>query len=217
MFEKNESDLKLSQKKEYVYTTDGNLCADIILGNELAKEYLYYTYTVQLRTFIRNRLMRWGESRKYNYIANDIENCIWENIFNLILGGKFDDGIGHLPQYIWGIFNNSFKDCFNTFEIITAEKVEKIRRELYDSEDDKPENSDEHIELKDILLNKIKPKYSKVIYLRIFKELRYSEIAKKLNLNESTVRWRYSHGLEQLRKFLFKNKSWNYLWKKKNI
>ncbi len=194
------------------FSTDQELCDEIIKKNPHALSELYKKYNDKIELLVFVRL------RKFNRLdlINDLKNDIWFEILNSLISGKFSDS-GNLDNYVLGIFYNVFPKRLKIYNDFSTKNYSNDQElELLKIVRDNPDiDYDEKIfNLISRRISKMDPKLKNVIQLRFYQNMSYEQIANTLNISVSTVSGRIKRAVENLRptsrKNFTKNKGFNY-------
>lgn len=154
-----------------------NLCLQISLGNEQAFQQLFNTYHQQLGAYI---LRITNSTELAEEIVLDVFLKIWMNREML-------QEIQNFKAYLFVVSKNH---TLNALKRVVKERLLQKEMEEHYTKDVLAEEADpnQYYSLLDEAIDHLPPQQQKIYLLSRHKRLKYSEIAKKLNLSHETVK-----------------------------
>lgn len=164
-------------------------------GDQEAENDFFSHYGEKIETIIRTRLG--VNNPDWEDVCSEIKTALLINLRE----GKFNPEKGKLSSYIHGVAHNKLKDYYK------SQKKKKNHLQILNPEeirDPAGQNTDlEQKELRVILtrvINELKEKYKKVIFLRYYQGLSILEIADKLEIESRRVSERINYANKLIRK-----------------
>ena len=183
--------------EKYIIATDAGLVDMVLAGDSLAFEHLFNRYGGSLRQIY---LKRTGGN------ADDTDDLVQEIFVKAFLNIDSYDRRYAFGQWIYTIAKNTFIDFVRRHRddlSIDSTRGEYIGQPV--SLTPNPEEKIIHAEQRTLLegyLDKMSPKYRRLIELRFFKDLSYEEISEQLGLPLGTVKTQIHRARGQLCKFI---------------
>ena len=164
------------------------LIVKIRQNDTVAENYFHSVYSSKIRIIVSVRVNQFEDRQE---IVNDILLAAINNIKD----GKYDSNRdSNISKYIHGIAKNKITQYFRDY-YREREREKILSEELRESSDEYInqnvlEENEEFENRQKILrdsINKLKPKYRKVVYLRYYKNLSVAEISKMMNITSQKV------------------------------
>jgi RNA polymerase sigma-70 factor, ECF subfamily len=177
----------------YAKCTDGELMKEIKAGNMLAFDELYRKYSKRLFKFSYSILKT----------TEDAENIIQDVFLNLWLNREKVEKSTSVKYYIFAIAHNSAISIIRKRikETVYIEHVKSLQNLIQEPVDLKVEYNELNKILEGII-NSLPNQQKKVFLLNRIEELKYREIAEKLNISINTVENHMSRALKNIREKL---------------
>ncbi len=191
----------MSHVERYIILTDQQLIALSLGGDAQAFGHLFSRYRDSM---LQLYIQRTGGNR------DDADDLIQETFLKVYLNLEKYNPAYTFGQWIFTIARNTFIDFIRKRqENLSIDNVQKGRIPLSpQSSLPTPEesiiNSQQSVQL-DNYLEKMKPRYRRMIELRFFKDYSYEEIAEELRIPIGTVKTQLHRAREQLCAFITDN------------
>ncbi len=186
--------------ENYIVATDADLVDMVLEGDSAAFEYLFKRYSDSLHQLY---LQRTGGN------SDDTDDLIQEIFVKAFVHLRNYDKKYTFGQWIYTIAKNTFIDYVrkrrddlsidNTRGEYTQQPVS-----LTPTPEEDIINAQQRMQLEDYL-EKMNPKYRKLIELRFFKDLSYEEIAAQLNMPLGTAKTQIHRARTQLCNYIMKS------------
>lgn len=168
--------------------TENELIKKIQQKDKFAETNFYSAYYPKIKMIIAMRVNQFEDREE---LANDI---LMAAIIKIKEGRYDSDRDSNLAKYIHGIARNIITQYYRDFyrarerEKILCEEL-KESSDVYNKQNELEEN--EEFENRQKIwrdsINKLKPKYRKVVYLRYYKNLSVAEISEVMNITAQKV------------------------------
>ena len=191
----------MTHVERYIILTDQQLIALSMGGDTQAFDHLFNRYRDSM---LQLYIQRTGGNR------DDADDLIQETFLKVYLNLERYNPAYTFGQWIFTIARNTFIDFIRKKqENLSIDNVQKGRSTLSpQSSLPTPEesiiNSQQSTQLENYL-EKMKPRYRRMIELRFYKDYSYEEIAEELNIPIGTVKTQLHRAREQLCAFITDN------------
>lgn len=173
-------------------TLEKEIISLLAQGDKKAISLLYQNYSDALYGIIRRTI---PSQEVATEVLQDVYVKVWKN------RDRYDGTKGKLFTWLAQITRNATIDVFRSGKYQRSLKTDEIDPLVYNSVQLSEESDIRDSGLQDVI-NKMDPKYYKLIYLVYFEGYSQSEIAEKLDMPLGTVKTRLRSAIKELRKTL---------------
>jgi RNA polymerase sigma-70 factor, ECF subfamily len=182
---------------DYLYSIE--LVERIFNGDAAAEQELFDLFADQIQYFVRRKI---GFS---NPDWQDIQQEIFISFFNRIREQQYDPQKGSLAAFLQTTIQYKVLDYYkNPVVKIAHDPIEQHQNTLM-ATDPRPDVAIENIQRRHIIQSAVAtlpPKYKKILYLAVYKQIRIQEIAQMLGCSEQKVSNLKSYAITLLKRKL---------------